>query len=108
MENFIKESKREFAFGHIPSRDMVDNAKRLAIASLAYNIVNLFRRLCLSKAYSKLRASELRQRLVKIAARAVKHAGKIMFRLCPSCTDKEPFLTAHHAIQRLRTALATA
>ena len=101
MENFFKEAKNEFAFTHMSSRNMLTNANRLWICALAYNICNLFRRFCLQKKWRSYRAHELRLRLVKIAGRVVRHANKIVFKLCSSCPYQDAFQQAHLRIQLL-------
>lgn len=47
MENFIKESKNEFNFESMCSREKIVNENRLAVSAIAYGIFNLFRRLSL-------------------------------------------------------------
>ncbi|WP_081371908.1 transposase [Selenomonas ruminantium] len=58
------------------------NVNRLQIALLAYSILNLFYRLCLSQKWQFFRAYELRLRLMRIAGRLTKHVGSVSFRLC--------------------------
>lgn len=104
MENFFKEAKNEFAFAHMSSHSFVTNANKLQITALAYNIFNLFRRLCLNHKWQSFRAHELRLRLLKIAGRATKHAGRIIFRLCSSCPYQKEFYQTHERILQLRAA----
>ena len=101
MENFIKESKNEFGFCHMCSSDQTTNENRLLIAGLAYNIFNLFRRLCLPKKWQSFRASELRLRMIHIAGRHIKHAKEKLFRLCSTYMYKEQFLHTYNCINRL-------
>ena len=91
MENFIKEGKNEFDFGAVSSSTMAVNANRLQIHALAYNIFNWFRRLVLPIKMRKLRADTIRLKLLKIAAKAVRSARYLVFKLCSSCTYKEEF-----------------
>ena len=101
MENFIKESKNEFGFCHMCSPDQTTNENRLLIAGLAYNIFNLFRRLCLPPKWQAFRANELRLRVVHIAGRHISHAKEKLFRLCSTYMYQEQFLHIYNCINRL-------
>lgn len=101
MENFIKESKNEFGFSHMCSHDQTTNENRLLVAGLAYNIFNLFRRLCLPKKWQPFRANELRMRMIYVAGRHIKHAKEKLFRLCSTYMYKEQFLHIYNCINRL-------
>ena len=101
MENFIKESKNEFGFCHMCSPDQTTNENRLLIAGLAYNIFNLFRRLCLPQKWQAFRANELRLRVVHIAGRHISHAKEKLFRLCSTYMYQEQFLHIYNCINRL-------
>ena len=101
MENFIKESKNEFGFSHMCSHKQTTNENRLLVAGMAYNIFNLFRRLCLPKTWQSFRANELRMRMIHIAGRHIKHAKEKLFRLCSTYMYKEQFLHAYSSINHL-------
>lgn len=101
MENFIKESKNEFGFSHMCSREQTTNENRLLVACLAYNIFNLFRRLCLPKKWRPFRANELRMRIIKIAGRHIKHAKEKFFRLCSTYMYKEQFSHIYDRINQI-------
>ena len=105
MENFIKEGKNEFDFGAVSSSTMAVNANRLQIHALAYNLFNWFRRLVLPVSMRKLRADTIRLKLLKIAAKAVRSARYLMFRLCSSCAYKEEFYETLRNISLLRPQL---
>ena len=101
MENFIKESKNEFGFSHMCSHEQITNENRLFIAGLAYNIFNLFRRLCLPTKWQAFRANEVRLRLIHIAGRHIKHAKEKLFRLCSTYMYKEQLLHVYNCINHL-------
>ena len=98
MENFIKESKNEFNFESMCSRETLTNENRLLVAAIAYNIFNLFRRLCLPELWKKFRASELRQRLIRIAGRYVTHAKETWFRLCSTYMYQSQFAYTYNQV----------
>ena len=105
MENFIKEGKNEFDFGAVSSSTMVVNANRLQIHALAYNLFNWFRRLVLPPEMRKLRADTIRLKLLKIAAKAVRSARYLVFKLCSSCPYKEEYYETLKNISNLRLNL---
>ena len=91
MENFIKESKSGFDFASVSNHTRIVNANRLQVHSLAYNIFNWFRRLSLSANVRKQRIDTVRLKLLKIAAKVVRSARYITFKLCSSCPYKNEF-----------------
>ena len=105
MENFIKEGKSGFDFSSVSSHSMVVNANRLLIHVLAYNLFNWFRRLALAANMRKLRVDTIRLKLIKIAAKAVRTARYIVFKLCSSCPYKQEFSETLLNIQQLRPKL---
>ena len=105
MENFIKEGKSGFDFSSVSSHSMVVNANRLLIHVLAYNLFNWFRRLALAANMRKLRVDTIRLKLIKIAAKAVRTARYIVFKLCSSCPYKQEFSETLLNIQQLRPQL---
>ena len=91
MENFIKESKIGFDFASVSSHTRIVNANRLQIHALAYNIFNWFRRLALSANMRNQRIDTVRLKLLKIAAKVIRSARYITFKLCSSCPYKYEF-----------------
>ena len=92
MENFIKESKNGFDMDTMSSHNMTVNSNRMQISVLVYNIFNWFRRLVLPKSMRKLQIDTVRLKLLKIAAKMVRSARYLTFKLCSSCPYKEAFI----------------
>jgi hypothetical protein len=105
MENFIKESKNGFDFDTMSSHSMTVNANRLQLSVLAYNFFNWFRRLVLPDSMRKLQIDTLRLKLLKIAAKIIKAARYLTFKLCSSCPYQEEFRQTFANIQRLAPLL---
>jgi hypothetical protein len=105
MENFIKEGKSGFDFSSVSSHSMIVNANRLQIHALAYNLFNWFRRLALAANMRKLQVDTIRLKLMKIAAKAVKSARYIVFKLCLSYPYKQEFYETLMNIQSLHPQL---
>ena len=101
MENFIKESKTGFDFASVSSHTRIVNANRLQIHALAYNIFNWFRRLTLSANMRKQRIDTVRLKLLKIAAKVIRSARYITFKLCSSCPYKDEFYNTLYNISKL-------
>lgn len=91
MENFIKEGKLGFDFSAVSSATKAVNANRLQLHCLAYNIFNWFRRIALPASMRKQRVDTIRLKLLKVAAKVVRSARYITFKLCSSCPYKEEF-----------------
>ena len=101
MENFIKESKSGFDFSAVSSHSRVVNANRLRVHALAYNLFNWFRRLALASSMRKMRIDAIRLKLLKVAAKVVRSARYITFKLCSSCVYKKEFNETLQNIGRL-------
>lgn len=91
MENYIKEGKSSFDFASTSSASKIVNANRLQIHVLAYNLINWFRRLVLPAKMKKYQMDTIRMKLLKIAAKAVKSARYLIFKLSSSCPYKNEF-----------------
>ena len=105
MENFIKESKSGFDFASVSSHSRMVNANRLQVHALAYNIFNWFRLLVLSVNMRKQRIDTVRLKLLKIAAKVVRSARYITFKLCSSCPYKNEFYETLSNIGKLNVQL---
>ena len=91
MENFIKECKSGFDMSHVSSSSMIVNANRVQIHALAYNLFNWFRRLALPDSMRKDRIDTVRLKLLKLAARIVRSARYVYFKLCSHCPYQTQF-----------------
>ena len=98
MENFIKECKNEFGFRYMSSTNRLANELRLQIDSIAYAVLNLFRRICLPKTWIKYRVNELRLRIMRIAGKVVRTSGKVIFKLCEHYPYKKEFIEIYNNI----------
>jgi hypothetical protein len=102
IENFIKEGKLGLSFDKMSSTDFIANANKLQEMVLAYNLNNWFRNLCLDKTSMKSMTIEtIRTKLIKIAAKIVKGARYLTFKLCSSFPYKQVFSTILDNIKSL-------
>ena len=71
----IRESKQALRWTRLSCRAFRDNAVRLQLFALAYNLANLLRSLVLPTKVAQWSRTTLREKLVKIGARIVRHAA---------------------------------
>src|SRR5690554_2307708 len=99
MENFIKESKNGFDMDTMSSHSMTINENRMQLSVLVYNLFNWFRRLVLPENMRRFQIDTIRLKLLKIAAKMVRSARYITFKLCSSCPYKREFYETLKNIQ---------
>jgi hypothetical protein len=73
-EQWIKEGKQAVAMTRLSCHRFRANEVRLWLSVIAYNLVNLWRRLALPAAVANWSLTGLKQRLVKTGGRLIKHA----------------------------------
>ena len=82
--------------------DFVDNQVRLQLFVLAYNLGNFLRRLVLPRSVAHWSLTTLREKLVKIGAKVVRHARYVVFQMAVVAVPKRLFRTILRRIARLR------
>jgi hypothetical protein len=80
-EQWIKEGKNTIRWTRLSCQRFQDNAVRLQLFALAYNLGNFMRTLALPEEVSHWSLTTLREKLIKIGAKVVRHAGYITFQL---------------------------
>ncbi len=84
------------------------NEVRLQLFTLAYNLGNFLRRLCLPKAVRHWSLRSLQVKLIKIGGRLVRHARRLVFQLAEVAVSREVFRQVLERIGRLRPVLSVA
>ncbi len=79
-----------------------DNAVRLQLFALAYNLANFLRQLALPKAVEHWSLTTLREKLVKIGAKIVRHGRYVVFQLAEVAVPRKLFAEILRRIDRLR------
>ena len=82
--------------------DFVDNQVRLLLFVLAYNMGNFLRQAVLPRSVSHWTLTTLREKLIKIGAKVVTHARRVIFQMAEVAVPRELFLSILDAIDRLR------
>ena len=80
----------------------MDNQVRLQLFALAYNLGNFLRRLALPKSVKKWSLRTLREKLIKIGAKVVRHSRYVVFQMAEVVVPKALFREILDRIGRLR------
>jgi hypothetical protein len=104
---WIKEGKNAVNWTKRSCRRFKDNAARLQLFALAYNLANALRQSALPRSVRTWNLTSLREKRVKIGAKVVAHARSVTFQLAEVAVPR-PLLAAIVArIGRLRLACAS-
>ena len=107
-EQHIKEGKNAIKWTRLSCRKFRDNAVRLQLHALAYNLANFMRTLALPKEVEHWSLTTLREKLVKIGAKVVSHGRYVTFQLAEVAVPKELFRKFLSLIDDLRPRPAPA
>ena len=88
-------------------RRFKDNAARLQLFALAYNLANFLRQLVLPRPIRGWTLTTLREKLIKIGAKVVRHSKYIIFQLAEVAVPRTLFAAILTRIGRLRVACDT-
>ena len=100
-EQWIKEGKNAVKWTKLSCRTFKDNQARLQLFTLAYNLANFLRRLALPKSIRQWSLTTLREKLVKIGAKVVRHSKYVTFQLAEVAVPRELFAAILQRIERL-------
>jgi hypothetical protein len=106
-EQWIKEGKNAVKWTKLSCRRFKDNAARLQLFALAYNLANSLRQLPLPRSIRSWNLTTLRERLVKIGAKVVTHARYVIFQLAEVAVPRQLFKRILARIARLCPAPAS-
>jgi hypothetical protein len=80
-EQHIKEGKHALKWMRLSCMKFAANAVRLQLHALAYNLANFLRTLVLPTSIADWSLTSLRDRMIKIGTKAVRHARSIILQL---------------------------
>ncbi len=103
-EQWIKEGENAVTWTKLSCRWFKDNAARLQVFALAYNLANFLRQVVLPKPVRHWSLTTLRDKLVKIGAKVVTHARYVVFQLAEVAVPRTLFKAILTRIGRLRRA----
>jgi len=100
-EQWIKEGKYAVKWTRLSCHDFRDNAVRLQLFALAYNLANFVRRLALPGSVKHWSLTTLREKLIKIGAKVVRHSRYVTFQMAEVAIPQRLFATILRRIGRL-------
>ena len=101
-EQWIKEGKNALRWTRLSCHAFRHNAVRLQLHALAYNLANFVRTLALPEEVEHWSLTTLREKLVKIGARVVRHGRYVVFQLAEVAVPRALFAAIMRRIDRLR------
>jgi hypothetical protein len=101
-EQWIKEGENALKWTRLSCHDFVDNRVRLQLFVLAYNLGNFLRQAVLPRSVRHWTLTTLREKLIKIGAKVVRHSKKVVFQMAEVAVPRELFCSILQAIGRLR------
>ena len=107
-EQHIKEGKNAIRWTRLSCRSFEANAVRLQLHALAYNLGNFMRTLALPDPVSHWSLTTLREKLVKVGAKVVRHGRYVTFQLAEVAVPRTLFADILERIDRLRPRPAPA
>ena len=103
-EQYIKEGKNAINWTRLSCHSFRNNEVRLQLHALAYNIGNFLRTLALPEAVEHWSLTTLREKLIKIGAKVVRHGRYITFQLAEVAIPRPLFAEILRLIDGLRPA----
>ena len=88
--------------GRFSCHDFVDKQVRLQLFALAYNLGNFLRRLALPPRVKHWSLTTLREKLIKIGAKVVRHSRYQFFQMAEVAVPRKLFAAILERIGRLR------
>ncbi len=107
-EQWIKEGKNAIKWTRLSCCSFAANAVRLQLHALAYNLANFMRTLALPEAVKQWSLTSLKEKLIKIGAKVVRHGRYVIFKMAEVAVPKELFQEILRLIDGLRPRPAPA
>ena len=107
-EQHIKEGKNAIKWTRLSCCSFAANAVRLQLHALAYNLANFMRTLALPEAVRQWSLTSLREKLVKIGAKVVRHGRYVIFQMAEVTVPRDLFQEILRLIDGLRPRPAPA
>jgi hypothetical protein len=107
-EQWIKEGKNAITWTRLSCHRFAANAVRLQLHALAYNLANFLRTQALPETARHWSMTTLRDRLVKIGARIVRHGRSVVFQMAEVRVPRALFAEIMGRVAQLRAPPAPA
>ena len=102
VELLIKQLKRDYALGSIPTRHFFANETYFHLLLLAYNLMNWFKRLCLPPEFQRATLQSIRQRILLMPAQLCRTHNRPRLAMPASGPRETAWSYALHQIKRLK------
>ena len=103
-EQYIKEGKNAINWSRLSCHGFRNNEVRLQLHALAYNLGNFLRTLALPDGVGHWSLTTLREKLIKIGAKVVRHSRYITFQMAEVAVPRGLFRKILRLIDGLRPA----
>ena len=107
IEQWIKEGKNALKWTKLSCLRFRDNAARLQLFALAYNLANFLRQLVLPKPIKGWTLTTLREKLIKIGAKVVSRSRAVTFQMAEVAVPRRLFAAILERIDGLRLVPGT-
>lgn len=101
-EQWIKEGKQALNWTRLSCHRFAANQVRLQLFALAYNLANFLRRLALPQGIRHWSLTTLREKLIKIGAKVVRHARSVTFQMAEVAIPRRRFGQILRRIEKIR------
>ena len=101
-EQYIKEGKNAVRWTRLSCQKFRNNEVRLQLHALAYNLGNFMRSLALPDAVKQWSLTSLRDKLIKVGAKIVRHGRYVTFQMAEVAIPRDLFAEILSRIDRLR------
>lgn len=88
-EQYIKEGKYALKWTRLSCKNFAANEVRLQLHALAYNLANFLRTLVLPNSIADWSLTSLRDRMIKVGAKAIHHARSIILQLAEVAVPRD-------------------
>ncbi len=103
-ERYLKEGKNAINWTRLFRHGFRNNEVRLQLHALAYNLGNFLRTLALPEAVEPWSLTTLREKVIKIGAKVVRHGRYVTFQVAVVAIPRPLFAEILHLIDGLRPA----
>ena len=107
-EQYIKQGKNAVRWTRLSCQEFRNNEVRLQLHALAYNLGNFMRTLALPDAVEQWSLTTLREKLIKIGAKIVRHGRYVTFQMAEVAISRDLFADILRRIDQLRPTPAPA
>jgi hypothetical protein len=101
-EQWVKEGKRAIKWTRLSCQSFPGNAVRLQLHALAFNLGNFMRTLAMHKAVEPWSLTSLREKLIKVGAKVVRHGRYVVFQMAEVAIPRQMFQEIFQLIAELR------